>query len=363
MPETLAPPVTVLMSVYNGEPYIREAVESILNQTFADFEFVIVDDASVDDTENILDSYDDCRIVRIRNRENIGLTKSLNGGLRIARGQFVARQDADDVSLPERLEKQIAFLQPNPATVLVASNLRYIDHEGRSIGRSARVGDRDLVAWYLMFHNHLGGHSQVVFRRSSVVNVGGYCESKPYSQDYELWTRLLRVGHLVILPEVLLLSRLHDKQISITATLAQRESALATSGQYISSVIGEELSPELVAELSDFWVAGLPGNQRLFPEDGRRSKEIQIVVKRIYEAFLQHQKRRYPGQAYPARKLRSLISRQFLSWGMIVSTIRRPLIKLRLSLYALRWDALGALHFFLGKLKRNLKNSLKVDSH
>ena len=103
------PKVSVVMSAYNGERYLREAVESILNQTFNDFEFIIIDDGSTNSTGQILSSYaaQDPRIVLIRNRENIGLTKSLNKGLALARGEYIARMDADDVSLPNRFSEQV----------------------------------------------------------------------------------------------------------------------------------------------------------------------------------------------------------------------------------------------------------------
>ena len=105
-----SPRVSVLMSVYNGERYLRAAVDSILSQTFADFEFVIVDDASSDCTPSILDSYDDPRIVRLRLERNQGLAGALNEGLLLSRGRYIARQDADDVSLSSRLARQVAHL-------------------------------------------------------------------------------------------------------------------------------------------------------------------------------------------------------------------------------------------------------------
>ena len=110
----MAPKVSVVMSVYNGERYLREAVDSILGQTFGAFEFVIVDDASTDETPLILSGYTDPRIVFLRNDENLGLTRSLNVGLKMACGEYIARQDADDISLPNRLERQVGLLDEQP---------------------------------------------------------------------------------------------------------------------------------------------------------------------------------------------------------------------------------------------------------
>jgi len=115
------PKISVIMSVYNGEKYLREAIESILNQTFRDFEFIIINDGSTDKTSEILSSYNDPRIVIINNKRNIGLTKSLNKGLKMVKGEYIARQDADDVSLPERLERMVNFLDMNRDVGLLGS--------------------------------------------------------------------------------------------------------------------------------------------------------------------------------------------------------------------------------------------------
>src|SRR5688572_1551532 len=121
----MLPVISVLMSVYNGASYLPESVESILAQTFTDFEFIIIDDCSVDETPQILNTYaqGDSRIRIIRNPENKGLTASLNIGLAEAQGKYVARQDADDISLPQRFEKQIQSLEGNPKSVLASSNI------------------------------------------------------------------------------------------------------------------------------------------------------------------------------------------------------------------------------------------------
>ena len=125
------PKVSVVMSVYNGERHLREAVDSILNQTFGDLEFIIVDDGSRDRTWEILQSYDDSRIVLLRNEQNIGLTKSLNRGLAATRGEYVARMDADDVSLPQRLERQVGFLDQHPEIGLVGCAFLQINEGGQ----------------------------------------------------------------------------------------------------------------------------------------------------------------------------------------------------------------------------------------
>ncbi len=129
------PRVSVLMSVYNGERFLRDSVESILGQTFTDFEFLILDDGSTDSTCEILEEYanKDARIVLVRNDRNLGLTRSLNKGLRLVRGEYLARQDADDISLPKRLEMQVKFLDAHPEVGVVGSALEIIDENGNTI--------------------------------------------------------------------------------------------------------------------------------------------------------------------------------------------------------------------------------------
>ena len=131
------PKVSVVMSVCNSEPFIRDAIKSILGQTFQDFEFIIINDGSTDGSLQIIQSYGDSRI-RITSQENLGLTKSLNKGIGIARGEYIARQDADDISEPSRLEKQVAVLEQNRRAVLVSSNIRYFSEAWTSSPESNR---------------------------------------------------------------------------------------------------------------------------------------------------------------------------------------------------------------------------------
>jgi glycosyltransferase involved in cell wall biosynthesis len=184
------PKVTVLMSVYNGEKYLREAIDSILNQTFMDFEFLIINDGSTDSTVEILQSYDDPRIKIINNVENIGLTKSLNKGLRIARGTYIARMDCDDISLPERLEKQINYLNAHPEVGVLGTAYRLIDANGHDL-EIMRMPINDLqIRWTSLFDNPL------------------------LSEDYDLWTRMLNYTRGMNLSEPLIQYRVHANTVT-----------------------------------------------------------------------------------------------------------------------------------------------------
>ena len=171
----LKPLITVLMSVYNGERYLHEAIESILNQTFTDFEFLIINDGSTDSTRDIITSYTDSRIRLIDNEQNIGLTKSLNKGIDLARGKYIARMDADDISMPERLEVQYNFLEKNIEYSLVSSGAYLIDENNNQIGELYRPYNYEMILGYIFFFNPII-HPSVLFEKKEIIECGKYNE-------------------------------------------------------------------------------------------------------------------------------------------------------------------------------------------
>lgn len=220
------PRVSVLMSVYNGEKHVRHAIDSILSQTFTDFEFIIVDDGSTDSTVTILDSYSDARIVRRKNSQRMGLARSLNRGLALARGEFVARQDADDVSLLERLATQVAFLDREPSVILLGTAIQWIDESGQLMNQIDCQPCTDASIRWKMLLNNSFYHSSVMARRSVLVNNGLWYDVKlEYAQDYELWSRVLAHGHGANLPVPLVQLRSHKDRITRVAWEAQQAAA------------------------------------------------------------------------------------------------------------------------------------------
>jgi glycosyltransferase involved in cell wall biosynthesis len=183
------PKISVVMSVYNGALFLGEAIKSILNQTCQDFEFIIINDASTDDTSKVLAEFTDSRIIVLKNDENIGMTKSLNIGIRHAKGQFVARMDADDISLPQRFEKQLLFLENNPEYALVGSSYFKIDEAGNKVSIIKVLAD-DLAIRRELKKQNWFGHGTVMIRRQVLAEMGGYDERFKYSQDYDLWIRV-----------------------------------------------------------------------------------------------------------------------------------------------------------------------------
>lgn len=273
------PRVSVLMSVYNGERYLHKAIDSVLGQTFTDFEFVILDDGSTDGTAAILDSYRDDRIVRTRNQANIGLTRSLNKGLALARGKYIARHDADDISFPTRLASQVHYLDSHPDVALVSANYERIDAAGRVLGQTSHSFRPELIPWHLLFHNCLGGHSQVMFRLDTVLDLGGYDDGYRYSQDYELWSRLARTHHIHILPQVLLKWRDHEASVSTSQQAAQRDLALKIVNRNLGWILGGEfVSPQDAERLHMFWTS-------CFAETSGMD-DLSTDLKRIAAGFL-----------------------------------------------------------------------------
>lgn len=219
------PQVTVLMSVYNGEKYLREAIDSILVQSFKDFEFLIIDDGSTDSSADIIRSYTDPRIRIVQNEKNIGLTHSLNKGLKLAKGEYVARMDADDISLPERLEREVAIAGAYPEiTVVTTGFANFVNSFGEDNRDSVNKGGTDEIEW-IGFEDLLEGnkifHGSVLFKRKNILDIGGYNERLPTAQDYDLWLRVSKQAKIIKIKIILYLRRLHFDCVSMKGILKQ----------------------------------------------------------------------------------------------------------------------------------------------
>jgi glycosyltransferase involved in cell wall biosynthesis len=206
-----SPLVSVLMPVYNGEKYLREAIDSILNQTFTDFEFLIINDGSTDDTENIILSYTDARIRYLKNKENLKLIATLNKGLDLAQGKYIARMDADDISLPKRLEQQVDFMEKNPNIGLLGSWVRNFG-EGNDYDITFNIGHRN-IRFELFFHNYFH-HPSVMLRTEILRKYNLYFPRVLHAEDYALWINLSNYTEFEILPAILLYYRSHGDNIS-----------------------------------------------------------------------------------------------------------------------------------------------------
>lgn len=235
------PLISVVMSVFNGENYLRDAVDSILSQTFTLFEFIIINDGSIDGTSDILASYDDPRIY-IVNQQNHGLVYSLNLGCSIASGTYIARMDADDISLPSRFEKQIQLLSSDPALSLIGGYFTYINEAGNLLGTTITSPTKDVDLRRALYIVNPFAHGSTMYKKSTWLELEGYTDEYGPTEDYELWRRFSdHTGNKFgLVPEVLYLYRINLNGISQQKTEIQSE--------YANKIIDEQWNKPFIGK-------------------------------------------------------------------------------------------------------------------
>jgi len=247
------PKISVMMTVYNGERFLHEAIESVLSQTFSDFQLLIVDDGSTDGTQDIIRKYDDSRIRFITNTTNRGVSFAREQALQSAHGDYIAVLDADDIAYPERLALQIDYLEEHPDVGLVGSAYEIIDEEGKNLGVAYPPADPVTVRWNLLFHNCIC-NSTAVYRRNLAIDVGGYfggyIPNAKISEDYDLWTRLAAVVPIAQLTNVLVKWRewkSHSKSFTATERKEVDKKMLGINIRSIQQCSGRDISPQVAA--------------------------------------------------------------------------------------------------------------------
>ncbi|MBO6186449.1 MAG: glycosyltransferase [Chryseobacterium sp.] len=225
------PFISVLMPIYNGEKYLKESIDSILGQTYENFELLFINDASTDASENIILSYHDSRIVYVKNEQNLGLIKTLNKGLDLAKGEFIARMDQDDIALPTRFQKQIDIFHKNPEIGVCGT---WFTSFGESIQEKTlhHPVDSEAIKISLLGRSSLG-HPTVMLRKAAIENLR-YDENYQSAEDYEFWVSLSRVTRLYNIPESLLRYRVHHTNISVVENSLQSQTA--------KKIIGDQLN-------------------------------------------------------------------------------------------------------------------------
>ena len=267
------PLVSVLMPVYNTAPYLREAMDSMLSQSFKDFELIVLNDCSPDNAEEILDIYDDPRIVRYKGEKNAGLSNVLNVGIEMARGKYIARMDSDDISLPQRLQVQVDYLDKHPEVDLVSVGMRLF---GAKEGTWIREINPEKVKIEALFHSPVL-HASSVWRKDAFEKRGlRFRQEMVPAEDYDLWVRaMLRGLKLVNLPEVLYEYRIHEAPATV-----QTDKTAAKSREVQMAYLQEALP-----SLSDSNREAFP--KRLWPvffanlRDGFFDKKL--LAKRLYK--------------------------------------------------------------------------------
>ena len=273
------------MCVYNDEKYLNEAIESILLQTLYDFEFIIIDDGSIDSSIKIIESYLDSRIRIVKNNSNIGLTKSLNKAIKYATGKYIARQDSDDISMPNRLEKQVNNLE-RTKSVLSATGIINIFDDSKITFPYIPPQNKELFNKMIIDKNLLT-HSTIMFRNSAGIF---YREKFFFAQDYDLYLRMISEGKKIsILPECLVKYRKSSKNISVKQrayqylfkqkakelfnqrmTFGKDNYDLFNPEEIFSTNISESINTELLKEKMD--ADFISGN----------FKELQTIYKKYY---------------------------------------------------------------------------------
>lgn len=247
------PKISIIMSVYNGEDYLAEAINSVLNQTFTDWELIVINDCSTDRTPELLSQYaaQDARVRVYTNEVNLRLPSSLNKAMTYARGKYIARMDADDICLPDRLEKQFAFMEENPEVALSSCRFMTLKNGVIASGGCGSKWDHDSVKALLLVTNpilHPG-----IIAKADVIKSLGYDKTFTCTEDMELWTRFVMAGYKVQnLQEYLMIYRLHDKQITATTLERQRKEIIAIQKIYYGRFL-EEMSEQQ----AQFYISGV----------------------------------------------------------------------------------------------------------
>lgn len=287
--------ITVLMSVFNGIDFLCEAIESVLAQTLGDFEFLIIDDGSTEPVGEVISGYNDPRIRFIR-QENMGLTRSLNRGLSLASGELVARMDADDVCLPDRLAVQLAAFKDNDELDLVGSFFEVIDAHGNLLERKEPFTDAVYRLWRLQFHNNYG-HGSVMMRKRAAVAAGMYDERLRYAQDYDLWSRLSTKSNTEMIPRILYRYRLLEAgaQTSVRNYNAQLDAAIEISNRNLKACNPSLTDQECAEVRALYWEFQFDGASEdgifLLPETcdrfctryGLSERERDRLVRRVFD--------------------------------------------------------------------------------
>lgn len=274
--------VTVLLPVKDGMPFLPDALTSIWQQTFRDFELLVIDDGSTDETAACLRSVKDRRLRVIRNEVSQGVAQSLNRGMELAKSPLIARQDADDLSLPERLGRQVEFMRSHPECLVVGTQGRMIDAAGLDIGPYVfrPTGEREIRELILRSSPFI--HGSVMMRRDAVLAAGGYRGKVRRAEDYDLWLRMAARGTLANLPDVQYRHRIHDAQVGT----AFRQDALADT--WLCKVLNWERTcmgdEDSLSALTDAQLTALKERRVWRPRGGWRRR---VRVLWHYARFIQ----------------------------------------------------------------------------
>ena len=300
------PLVTVLMPVYNAGAFLRPTLETILGQTYRDFEFLIINDCSTDDSLETLRSIADPRIRIHANPVNMGQTKSLNVGLRLARGKYVVVNDADDYSLPRRIETQLDFIVKNPEYPVVGTSCYIMDREGKILRTFLRPTDPREIQMQFLSDTPMT-HGSVIMQKDAILATGGYNEEFRIIQDYELWSTLMRRGLRVMnIPDILVVIRTFADSISFKERDAQTFENGRTFQANVAAMTGLTISLDEAVRQRHFFVAP----ERLSREEFEQAERL---FTREYEGI---RAGIHPGETYLRQDLANRLVKPYVKLAL-----------------------------------------------
>jgi glycosyltransferase involved in cell wall biosynthesis len=268
------------MSVHNDERLLPASIKSILEQTYEKIEFIIIDDASNQKTKEILNifSSQDERIVVYENRKNIGLTRSLNLGIKISTGKYIARQDSDDISEPNRLKTQLNYLRNHPNVGIVGSWSYIINEENQRIGYSRPPETNCFIKWSLLFDNCVN-HPTILMRKSLLSCENLYNENIRYAQDYDFFSRMIKKTEINNLNKYLYNKRVHKNMISLNKNELQTKVRKKIMYRSIEDLMSHEIKRSTIDNLSN-----VDANNEM--KKITEYSQVSILIKNMYNAFI-----------------------------------------------------------------------------
>jgi len=277
---TLKPLVSIVMPVYNCEKYLDKSIKSILNQTFRNFEFIIINDGSTDKTGNILEKYEkaDSRI-HIYNSEHQGVSLSLNKGCGLAQGKYIARMDADDISLPERIAKEVEYMEAHPEIGILGTGEEQIDEGGSLIRKRHFPVLPGFIKWSVMFGGWCLSHPTVMMRQAAIKELNFYNKEVLSGQDYELWSRAIFATKISNIQCILIQRRIWSENFSYKDYRANTQTVIDAMHLAIRRLLGREISEEITVGI-------LQLQREIPPKSSQYIKSISSVVQQMYSAYI-----------------------------------------------------------------------------
>lgn len=280
------PKITVLMPVYNAEKFLKEAIDSILNQTFKDFEFLIINDASTDNSKKIILSYKDPRIRYFENKKNLGVAGTLNKGLKLARAELIARMDADDISFPNRFELQYKEMQKDKEIAVLVSNYDVVNENGKFLRTQRYAKSPEEIYYTLQFRNCLG-HPTTMFRKYITLDIFNGFDKRHEAEDYDLWLRVSKKYKLTNVNCCLLKLRVSEKS-RMTSFLSKKinRDAIFIAKKNLESLTGEKINLDIIKILVEHFAIFRYNISTEFPDE--KIKKAIIILEKVNNEILTH---------------------------------------------------------------------------